>query len=256
MRRWRAVIFDLDDTLYPEADYVLGGFRAVAQWAEEHLDIARETGYRELTAFFAAGVRGDTFNRWLAWHDASAALTPTLVAVYREHRPALTPFPGVLALLGWVRQHAALGLLGDGYLDVQERKVAALGIGPYFDAVVFSDVWGREGWKPSTRPFIAMRERLAIGDARAVYIGDNPTKDFHGARATGFDTIWLRHSGGDYTRLSPPDDDHRADTTVDSLAALRAVLRAQITGCCSGVRAVTVPSQSVPPVGRCGKSEA
>ena len=32
-----AIIFDLDDTLYPERDYVLSGFRAVAQtYAQIH----------------------------------------------------------------------------------------------------------------------------------------------------------------------------------------------------------------------------
>ena len=40
MSRLEAVVFDLDDTLYPEADYVLSGFQAVADWAEVHLGIA------------------------------------------------------------------------------------------------------------------------------------------------------------------------------------------------------------------------
>ena len=55
--KWRAIVFDLDDTLYPERDYVLSGFRAIARWAAEHLRIPAEDGYRELAELFAAGVR-------------------------------------------------------------------------------------------------------------------------------------------------------------------------------------------------------
>jgi len=37
--RWRAVVLDLDDTLYPEAAYVRSGFRAVAARAQETLAV-------------------------------------------------------------------------------------------------------------------------------------------------------------------------------------------------------------------------
>jgi len=64
--RWRAVVLDLDDTLYPEAAYVRSGFRAVAGRAEGTLGIPAPEGERELVSLFEAGVRGDTFDRWLA----------------------------------------------------------------------------------------------------------------------------------------------------------------------------------------------
>ena len=35
----RVAVFDVDDTLYLERDYVRSGFHAVATWAEETLDV-------------------------------------------------------------------------------------------------------------------------------------------------------------------------------------------------------------------------
>ena len=45
----RTVVFDLDDTLYAEEDYVHSGFRAVADWAAEHLDVPERIRTRKPT---------------------------------------------------------------------------------------------------------------------------------------------------------------------------------------------------------------
>ena len=64
----RALIFDLDDTLYPERTYVISGFRAVAAWAEEHIGIPQKQAFDELCQLFESGIRGNTFNYWLEKH--------------------------------------------------------------------------------------------------------------------------------------------------------------------------------------------
>ena len=57
MSKLEAVVFDLDDTLYPERSYVLSGFSAVADWAERTLAIPRATVLADLRAYFDSGVR-------------------------------------------------------------------------------------------------------------------------------------------------------------------------------------------------------
>jgi putative hydrolase of the HAD superfamily len=225
--RWQAIIFDLDDTLYPERDYVLSGFRAVAAWAAVHLGIPHTHGYAELRNLFEQGVRGDTFDRWLTAHDRHApALTARLVQVYRDHEPELVPFTGVPELLGTLGQRCRLGLLSDGYLGVQQAKLRSLGLAAAFDAVVFSDTWGRTAWKPSPIPFTAILEKLETEATRAVYVGDNPAKDFLGARRSGLSAIWLRQAGGEYAHQEPPTAEHAPDFTIPSLAALERLLEA------------------------------
>lgn len=232
MPRWNAgeldaLIFDMDDTLYPEREYVLSGFRAVAAWAEDNLGIPATTGEGELRGLFEAGVRGDTFNRWVSAHGLAgqeAALIPRLVAVYREHEPEITPFPGVRTTLAKCRRHYRLGLVSDGYLAVQRGKFRALGLRGYFDAVVFSDEWGRAAWKPSVKPFVTVLEKMGVAAGRAVYIADNPVKDFLGAKEAGMGTIWLRQPAGEYSEHEPVSSQHAAEMIVDNWKMLERVL--------------------------------
>lgn len=222
MGKWQALIFDLDDTLYPEREYVLSGFRAVASWAAERLGVSENQGFSELNAYFKEGIRGDTFNRWLERHNLSSPENlARLISVYRSHQPSLSPFPVVPHLLASLKERYRLGIVSDGYLEVQRAKFAGLGLAPYFHSVVFSDEFGRNHWKPSTRPFEAIVERLNVTPEQAVYIADNPIKDFIGARHAGLATIWVRHSAGEYCHLIPPTPEHAADLTLDCLGDLQ-----------------------------------
>ena len=63
--KWKAIIFDMDDTLYPERHYVLSGFRAVAKWFEANYGVSYETSGQTLISLFNKGIRGNTFNIWL-----------------------------------------------------------------------------------------------------------------------------------------------------------------------------------------------
>lgn len=222
---WAAIIFDLDDTLYPERDYVLSGFRAVSRWVEEHLGIPAQSAYDELSRLFREGVRGDTFNRWLRSHNLQAEpWVPQLVAVYREHEPTLESFPGVPALLWSLRRRYRLGLVSDGYLKVQQGKLNALKLGHHFDAIVFSDEYGPDAWKPSTKPFKMVLGRLRIKPSRAVYVADNPKKDFLGARKAGMFTVRVRVECGLYRDLEPESEAHAPHVEITALFDLEKAL--------------------------------
>ncbi|MCB0112166.1 MAG: HAD family hydrolase [Caldilineaceae bacterium] len=233
MKHWQAVVFDMDDTLYPERDYVLSGFRAVAEWSEQAFGINANDGYAHFHTLFTTGVRGDTFNRWLHHFQIiqpdspreviQQTVTP-LIDVYRNHMPQIQPFPEAAALLPALSKIYQLGVVSDGYEMVQQRKWAALNIASYFTAVVFSDHWGREAWKPSTKPFHEVLRGFAVAPEQAVYIGDNPRKDFLGAREVGMATIWLRRADGEYTAHEPPTAAHQPDEIIASWAALQSEL--------------------------------
>lgn len=225
MNRWQAVIFDLDDTLYPEREYVLSGFWAVAQWADLNLGVHREQGYADLCQLYYSGVRGNTFNLWLQQLGFEKDLVAALVRVYREHEPQIRPFPEVRPLLSRLRKTCSLGLLSDGYLEVQKRKLAALGLADCFDTTLFTDELGREYWKPNSKSFREVLLRLRINEPNvAVYVGDNPLKDFLGARNIGMYTIWLRRSDGEYANREPPTEAHCPHETVGTITELTHIL--------------------------------
>lgn len=221
----QAIVFDLDDTLYPERAYVLSGFQAVATWAEKCLGIPAAQGMAELCQLFERGVRGNTFNRWLETHGFNADnWTPQMVQVYREHSPHIKLYPWVIDLLQRLRLSYRLGLVTDGYLKVQKQKLTALGLIPYFDVMVLSDEWGREAWKPNSLPFRIALEKLGISGPKAVYVGDNPTKDFLGARQVGMWTIRVRRPDGIYSHLEAPAPEYAPDFEIKDLDQLEAIL--------------------------------
>lgn len=226
MHALQAIVFDLDDTLYPERDYVLSGFCAVSAWAEDHLQIPREQGLGELRLLFESGTRGNAFDLWLERRGiAPGDWIPQMVQIYREHTPVIMPWPEIPELMATLRKSCRLGLVTDGYAAVQRKKLAALGLAGYFEAVVFSDEIGREAWKPSIRPFQAVLERLGTRGDQAVYVGDSPIKDFGGARQVGMWTVRLRLPEGLHSQLESPSPQEAADIETKDLRSLAHILQ-------------------------------
>ena len=198
----RAVVFDLDDTLFRERDYVLSGLLAVAERLGQ-----RDKFARWMWQQFQAGRRGDIFDALnehfglgLARADIAA-----LVELYRTHRPRIRPCRGVVGLLRTLRRKGRrLGLLTDGYLPAQELKLSALGLEPLFHAVVFTEQLGREAWKPSTVGFEHIRRRLAVPHRACAYVADNPAKDFLAPNELGWLTIQWRRPGQLHADNPPP----------------------------------------------------
>jgi putative hydrolase of the HAD superfamily len=214
----RAVVFDLDDTLYAEEDYVLSGFRLVADWGEAHLDIPARQGYLELETLFRAGVRGDTFDRWLAGHGVdSDGARGELVRIYREHEPRIQPFVEAPALLERLGRRYQLALLSDGHAAAQNAKLDALGLRNAFAAVLLTDELGRDAWKPSPRGFEVLLERLGVAPGDAAYVSDNPAKDFVAAREAGLHSVRVRQADGIYAALEPESPQHAPDLDADGL---------------------------------------
>lgn len=213
-----AVLFDLDDTLYPEAEFVHSGFRAVAAWGREALGLPAESSFERLWGLFQSGVRRNTFDLWLDGHAAIAQA----VAVYRSHLPTIHPFPEVPGLLGELSLSHRLGVVTDGEAGMQHRKLAALGLEASFAVVICTHDLGPEHSKPSPRPFLLALERL--GASAGCYIGDNPMKDFLGARQAGLRTIQVHRPGGIYSGATPPSPEHRPDHVLDSLVGLAPLL--------------------------------
>ena len=224
-RNFRAVVFDLDDTLYPEKDYVLSGFRAVANWMDTHYGISAKATYLELKQIFENKSRSNTFDLWLIQHQLSVdKLVRHLVQVYREHLPTIQPFGEVPALLSTLKAKYRLALLSDGYLNVQRKKLSALGIASFFKTVIFSDEWGREYWKPNSRIFEITLEKLGVKGGETLYVADNPNKDFHGARMAEMQTIRLRLPSGLYSMDNPQDASYAPDLEVTSHQELSQLL--------------------------------
>lgn len=224
------MLLDLDDTLYPEREFVRGGFLAVAKLVAEESRLRTESTQptRDTSAtfdllwqYFERGIRGSIFNCVLADlnvpHDA--ALIDEFVRAYRNHEPQLALFSDADRLLEMLWPRYGLGVLTDGPAEVQRHKVKALGLRNRVEAIVYSDDLGRENWKPSPIPYLELLRKLRVDPSDAVYVGDNPKKDFIGARRLGMQTVRIRRPNTEHGHVEPSpgyEADHEI-TTLDSL---------------------------------------
>jgi putative hydrolase of the HAD superfamily len=192
------VVFDLDDTLYLEGDYVRSGFRAVAADVAIRAPVSEDEVFNVLWSGYLRGVRGSSFEVLVEeLGDAGAGLSvPDLITVYRSHSPVIHLMEGMEALLTTLRSRdMRLGVISDGYAVSQRMKVDALDLGRLVDHVILTDDLGREYWKPHQRAYIEVSRALEIPPNRLVYVGDNPAKDFTSPGALGWRSIRLQLPG-------------------------------------------------------------
>jgi putative hydrolase of the HAD superfamily len=190
------VVFDLDDTLYLEADYARSGFAAVGEWTSANLGIPDFAAHA--WRVHEEGARGDVFNRALA--AAGIKVDPELILrlvdVYRRHRPQIALLPDAAECLRELHGKVFLGLITDGPALSQRAKVEALQLSSLMDEVIITDDLGRTYWKPHPRAFEAMQQLANVSSEDCYYIGDNPDKDFIAARQLGWNTVRVRRKDG------------------------------------------------------------
>lgn len=188
-----AVVFDLDDTLYPETDYVKSGFAEVGKVMESRFGIS--DAYQKLLDCFLAD-RNDVYGRVLSGSNAvfTQGDIADLVRLYRTHTPKLTLSEEVRQTLSALRKRGLkLGVITDGRPYQQRAKMTALGIEGLVDcAIVTDELGGEEYRKPHPKAFETMYARLDVAPNQMIYVGDNPKKDFAIKRYLPVKTVMLQ----------------------------------------------------------------
>jgi putative hydrolase of the HAD superfamily len=194
MSRLVCSVFDVDDTLYLERDYIRSGFDCVGEWVKKWLDIP-EFSMRCWTRFLNGERRG-IFDNTLT--DAGCTPTPELisglVAIYRTHRPAITLAQDSKEALVVAASCGPIAVISDGPATSQTRKIEALGLAEFARSIIVTEMLGSGFSKPHPRAFETVARTCAADTY--VYIGDNPLKDFSAPEALGWLSVRVRRSGG------------------------------------------------------------
>jgi putative hydrolase of the HAD superfamily len=216
----------MDDTLYAERSFVKSGFRAVSAWAEVRLGIQKDLGFSQLCQLYEMGCKRTTFDEWVrsVTGGVDRSLIFDLIEVYRNHVPDIQLCEGAEVTLNELKREYRLGLMGDGYVNTQRNKFNALRLHRFFDEVLFSDELGKDFWKPSVVPYLEMANRLGIEPSAIVYVGDNPEKDFVGARRAGMFSIRIRSPQGVYSRIEARSSEYEADVEIHDVNHVRDAL--------------------------------
>ena len=189
----KGVIFDLDDTLYSEKEYVKSGFCAIAR---EYPNIK------------------DMYERlWAAFLEKKPAIDEVLLAsglanekercleIYRNHVPdSLKLYDGAEEMLLSLRECGIkTGIITDGRPNGQWAKIRALGLCDKVDRIIVTDeLGGVQFRKPCEAAYVVMCKELGLGYSEAAYVGDNAAKDFIAPEKLGMVCIHFCNKDGIY----------------------------------------------------------
>jgi len=235
---YKAVLFDLDDTLHDDTASYRRASACVAR------DIALECGVDAEAIRHAYTIEADSFWQnlhvgnlkkgpvglrqrfWGAALRAAGIYDPALAeraanAFNHYRKEALELFPGVLELLVSLRARAiALGLVTNGFAETHREKIALLQIEQVFDEIIIADEVGMV--KPDPRIFAHVCERLGVQAVTTVMVGDRYDRDILGAQAAGLQTVWLNMRNESVPAGAAPPDE-----IVEDIAGLAAIFRVQ-----------------------------
>ena len=219
LKKVKMIIFDMDDTLYPERDFVVKGYEEVSRYVVEKHGLFIED---ELRRRFHEGQRGDLFTLVLKSMEASLPEKEIrkMVNIYRTHSPRISPYTDSAVIKELKAAGYKIGLVSDGWESVQKRKWQSLGLSDLFDHVVFTDELGLEFWKPHTKPFELICEQAEVDYNEAVYIADNPLKDFKAPNDLGMHSLRVRRFGGEHSLKEAPSKEYEAEYEINSLMNL------------------------------------
>ncbi|MBW7455667.1 HAD family hydrolase, partial [Paenibacillus sepulcri] len=192
----KAVLFDLDLTLL-DRDASVRKF-AAAQHLRLHClsHIPMDT---YVSRFIELDERGyvwkdKVYQRLIVEFGIAGMTWEELLEDYiSEFHKSCIPYPNLIEMLDRLkRENYKLGLITNAVGDFQFRNIQAIGIDPYFEAILIS---GWEGIrKPDPEIFLRALKKLGVEAGESVYIGDHPVNDVQAARNAGMKGIWKKDS--------------------------------------------------------------
>lgn len=232
----RAVLFDLDDTLFDHshcAGAALAGVRRMhpsfiavdeTEFERRHAEILEVLHLDVLAGKIDLdAARVERFRRLFraAGHDADPELASRTARAYRDgYIAARRAVAGAEALLRGIRAYAPVVVVSNNLLFEQQQKLRECGLERYVDVLVVSEEVGVS--KPHPRIFAVALERAGCRPDEAVMVGDSWVNDIEGARRAGIRAIWFSRAG-----TAPIDPSVEVLTSLEPTARAIALILGQ-----------------------------
>ena len=186
----KGIIFDLDDTLYSEKEYVKSGFRAVSNYLGG--------GFEE--KLWGLFIKGKFAIDELLREIGRETEKKKVLEIYRNHEPDIHLYDGVKEMLEDLKASGKkVGIITDGRIQGQRKKIEALKIQEMVDDIIITDELGGEQFrKPCDIAFRILQTRWRLQASQMIYIGDNAVKDFQAPLELGMKTLWFNNQNGLY----------------------------------------------------------
>lgn len=199
----KAVIFDYDSTL---ADRTYGANKALRLYLEEFVikdkvdEVYFETMIQDLMLWdqFGAGSKKimiENFNKKYGYQLDHHHFYSWWINNLGKHEPL---FENTLKTLDYLKNKYKLGIITNGTLTGQNRKIDSTNIRHYFDSILISEGFGKA--KPDVSIFKESLRQLDVLPSEAVFVGDSYSNDILGAYNSGITPIWIWSNDGRYNQ--------------------------------------------------------
>ncbi|HWW05687.1 HAD family hydrolase [Collimonas sp.] len=194
----KAVLFDLDDTLWPIEPVIARAEQLLFDWLRDHAPaVTRQFTIESLRQQRLDLVASNPVFKFDLWQLRHAALTNAFksvgedtakvdaaMALFSEARHAVTPFDDVQPVLARLRQRLLLGTVSNGFADLGK-----IGLAQHFQVSIAAHSFGSA--KPDPAIFHAACSALNVAPEETVYAGDDPMLDVLGAQQAGLQAVWI-----------------------------------------------------------------
>lgn len=199
MKRYEAILFDVDDTLldFKQSEHVALGQMLASYNVQMTNELKQqyEVINGELWRAFERGevAREDVlFGRHTQLFQALGMEIDGIDVEnrYREHlHQGVHIIDGALELVQELSEDYPLYIVTNGVTDTQFKRLEVSGLLPYFKEVFVSDATGSQ--KPMKPFFDYVFNRIpGLSAERGLIVGDSLTADIAGGRMAGLDTCW------------------------------------------------------------------
>jgi HAD superfamily hydrolase (TIGR01549 family) len=200
----KAILFDLDDTLWPIAPVIVDAELRVFTWLQAHAPkaaarfsidalrqrrlalLAREPRYAVDLGALRRAILHEAFTE--AGEDQ--ARVEGAMEVFFAARNDVSPFADVLPALPQLARLARLGTVTNG-----NANLAAIGLAHHFEYSLSAAEFGKT--KPDAGIFLAACAAMDVAPHETLYVGDDILIDVQGAQQAGLRAAWINRNGSD-----------------------------------------------------------
>ena len=189
----KGVIFDLDDTLYSEKQYVRSGYKKIGEF------LGRDDAADKLWAYFKEGK--PALDAYLAETGGECKKAECL-RVYREQMPEITLYDGVKEMIRELKgKGIKVGIITDGRPEGQRNKLKVLRLDEMVEDIIITDeLGGIQFRKPNDISFRIIQNRWRVPFEQIIYVGDNPNKDFQAPKQLGMRWVYFANKDSIHNR--------------------------------------------------------
>lgn len=215
----KSIIFDLDNTLYDSREFFVGSFQIVTNYISDKYNISKDEMTYTLIQLLneQTSMYSHMFDDLIKIHNIPLKELHPMIRLFNDSSVDISPYADTIPTLKKIKERdLKIGLVTDGDVSRQRRKLKLLKINEYFDVAVFTK---ESKPKPSHIPFEQAALSLGLKPQDCVYVGDNPFLDFKGSKKAGMQTIRLLR--GEFKKIKETSN---IDMTIDTLDQLVSII--------------------------------